>query len=441
LNNWRLFSFCYLHAEAGKKTLQFSPLKVKIMPMKILDRYLLKEHLAPFLFALAITTFILLMDKLFELIDLLIGKRVAFWLVIKIFTLSLPSMLALTVPMAVLVAVLMTFGRISGDNELTAMKSSGLPFARLLFAPAIAGLLLTVALYFFSDRVLPEANHNLKKTFLSISSSKPALRLKENTFISDFQGYNILVRKVDGGTSRLHNITIYESGQAGLPRTIIAEEGQLVMTAQGSALRLELWRGEIHEADASDPRIYHKMSFRTHVINLPLDPTAVRNVQVQRGDREMTSRMMHESISQISKTTASLKAQLADSGKMNPWQKEQLKQDIHGKTSDIMRYQVEIQKKLSIPFACLVFVFLGAPLGALTRKGSMGTSIGIAMGFFVLYYLALVGGEELADRQIMSPWLAMWMANMVLGFCGMLLTVWQNTEFDIRKLKTSEQGK
>jgi lipopolysaccharide export system permease protein len=240
--------------------------------MKIVDRYLLREHLAPFLFALAVTTFILLMDKLFELIDLLIGKRVAGLVVLKIFALSLPSILALTVPMAVLVAVLMTFGRISGDNELTALKSAGLPLARLLLAPALAGIVLTLGLYFFTDRLLPEANHTLKSTFMAISSAKPALRLKENTFVSDFPGYNILVSKVDAGSSRLHKITIYESVPNGYPRTIIADEGQLTMMTKQNVLRLELWRGQIHEADPKDPRIYHKMDFNSHIINLPLDP-------------------------------------------------------------------------------------------------------------------------------------------------------------------------
>jgi lipopolysaccharide export system permease protein len=95
---------------------------------------------------------------------------------------------------------------------------------------------------------------------------------------------------------------------------------------------------------------------------------------------------------------------------------------------------VEIQKKIAIPFACLVFVFLGLPLGALTRRGSMGASIGMALGFFMLYWVALVGGEELADRQIMSPWLAMWAANIILGACGFLLFLWQNSETDLRKL-------
>ncbi len=402
--------------------------------MKIVDRYLLREHLAPFSFALAVTTFILLMDKLFELIDLLIGKRVAGLVVLKVFALSLPSILALTVPMAVLVAVLMTFGRISGDNELTALKSAGLPLIRLLVAPVLAGMALTLGLYFFTDRILPEANHSLKNTFMSISSARPALRLKENTFVSDFTGYNILVGKVDAGSSRLHKVTIYESVPNGYPRTIIADEGQLTMMSRQNVLRLELWRGQIHEADARDPRTYHKMDFNTHVINLPLDPATVQTVRSQRGDREMTSKMMQGQISQIEQTIAPVKTQLADSARISAWQKEQLKQDIHNKTSDIRRYQVEIQKKLAIPFACLVFVLLGAPLGALTRRGSMGASIGMALGFFVLYYLALVGGEELADRQMVSPWLAMWAANIVLGTCGALLLLWQNSEIELRKL-------
>jgi lipopolysaccharide export system permease protein len=397
--------------------------------MKILDRYLLKEHVLPFALALCLLTFILLMDKLFELINLIIGKQVPILSVIQMFGLSLPYILAMTIPMAVLVAVLSAFGRMAQDNELTALKSSGLPLLRLLLAPLAAGIALTMAVYFFSDRVLPEANHALKNLMIDIHQTKPELNLKENIFNSDFPGYNIMIRKVDSKNSNLKDIIIYEQTQLGAPRIILAASGKLAVIPGGGVLRLELSDGEIHEADSRDPGRYHRMSFRTHAINLPYDAVQVAQVRTSRGDREMTSGMMRAAVNQIDSAIGSIRVQLQDTTRLSAWQRDDLRQEIVNRTGEIRRYQVEIQKKLAIPGACLVFVLLGIPLAALTRKGGMGASFGLSLAFFTLYYLCLVGGEELADRQLLSPVLAMWMANIIMGAAGTALFLWQNFEW------------
>jgi lipopolysaccharide export system permease protein len=214
--------------------------------MKIIDRYLIKGHILPFLLALCVLTFILLMDRLFVLISLIIQKKVPVLIVGKVFCLSLPYMLTMTIPMAVLVAVLMNYGRLAQDNELTALKSSGIPFIRLLVAPLIAGLFLTIGLYFFNDRLLPETNHLVKNLMMDISETKPALQLKENIFNSDFPGYNILIRRIDPKTSVMNNVTIYEQKQGNAPRTILASRGQILVAPQAQSLKLELTDGEIH---------------------------------------------------------------------------------------------------------------------------------------------------------------------------------------------------
>ncbi len=401
--------------------------------MRILDRYLLREHGAPFLLALSLLTFILLMDKLFELINLIIGKKVPIITVLKVFGLSLPYIVAMTAPMAVLVAVLMVFGRMAQDNELTALKSSGLPLLRLLLAPLAAGLLMAAAVFLFSDRVLPEANHALKNLMMDIHQTKPALNLKENIFNSDFPGYNIMVRRIEPGNSRLRDIIIYEQTPAGSPRIILAESGKLEAVIARSAVRLQLVNGQIHEADPRDPGRYHRMSFRTHAINLPYDAGQVAQIRTARGDREMTSAMMRANVARIDSAIAVLATQLAGTGDLPVWRRDDLRQEIVNRTGDIRRYQVEIQKKLAIPGACVVFVLLGIPLAALTRRGGMGASFGLSLAFFTLYYLCLVGGEELADRQLLSPWLAMWAANIILGSAGAALFLWQNFELRWRR--------
>ncbi len=408
--------------------------------MKIIDRHLIRGLALPFVLSLSVLTFVLLMDRLFELINMIIQKKVPVLTVSKVFFLSLPYMLTMTIPMAVLVAVIMNYGRLSQDNELTALKSSGVPFIRLLAAPLLAGIILTVGLFFFNDRLMPETNHRVKNLLMDISETKPTLQLKENIFITDFTGYNILIRRIDPKTSELGNVTIYEQKDNSQPRTILASKGHLLVSPQAASLKLELSDGEIHQMDPEDKTRYHRMSFKKHIIYLPMDPQIQHQVRTYRSDREMSSGMMRQAIAAIRNELRPLQAQLADSSRLPPPRFSQLSSEVHNRISEIRRYQVEIQKKMAIPAACLVFILIGAPLGVITRKGNLGVSFGLSLGFFILYYVALIGGEELADRQILSPVLAMWAANIVLGGCGLVLLFWKNYELSFKKNRYADKN-
>lgn len=400
--------------------------------MKIVDRYLLREHLAPFLLSLSVLTFILLMDRLFQLISLFVNKKVPLPTVLELFALGLPNLLVLTVPMAVLVAVLMTFGRLTQDNEFTALRSSGVSLGRLLAAPAMAAVIICLGLFFFSDRVLPESNHAFKNLLMDLHQAKPAIKLRENTFINDFPGYNILIKRVDEPRSQIFGVTIYEQGTGSVPRTILAKKGVLVAMPDLQVLRLELSQGEIHEIDPGDPSRYHRMSFSRHTINLPLEEGIQHQVRSHRSDREMSIAMMRRSISAIDSQLAPMRSQLAGADSLPEWQRQQMEQDLSNRSREIRSLEVEIQKKLAIPVACVVFVLLGASLGTITRRGGLGVSAGLSLAFFLLYWIFLIGGEELADRNFVSPVLAMWAANIVLGVCGLALTLVQH--FEIRSL-------
>lgn len=396
--------------------------------MKILDRYILKEHVVPFVLALMVLTFILLMDRLFELINLFINKKVPLPLVSELFLLGLPNILALTVPMAVLVSSLMTFGRLTQDNEFSALRSSGISFVRLLIMPALAGIAITGLLYLFSDRVLPEANHAFKNLLMDIHQARPALKIRENTFINDFPGYNILIRRVDEARSQLFGITIYESGRGTAPRTIIAEKGRLITQPEQQLIRLELSRGEIHEMDPNDPTRYHRMMFKSHTLNLPLDERFQHQARSHRSDREMTTAMLRSEIARIDSQISPLKLKLETESPLPEWQLQQIHQDMANYRREILGLKVEIQKKMAIPVACIIFVLLGSSLGTIVRRGGMWVSAGMSLAFFLFYWICLIGGEELAERQLMSPALAMWLANILLGISGLLLAFMQQYE-------------
>ena len=426
--------------------------------MRILPRYILREHFGPFLLGLCVLTFVLLMDQVFTLMDMLIGKGLPLGAVGEVFLLSLPFILAVTTPMAVLVAALMAFGRMAQDNEVTALRSSGLPFHRLLIAPFLASLVLCAFLLFFNNYILPEANHRVRNLLLDIAIKKPALKLKEGAFITDFedQGYILFIKKVDIKTSRIFDVTIFDLRKGGspfqpsiprnpqglpsieAPQTIISKMGELSFSPDGRTLTVTLRSGTIHSTDPKESSYYRKLPFEKMTINLPVDLNLERQSREFRSEREMGAPTMLVALNKLKKEIAELRKARGQTKEPIP--------EIQFREQQIDSYWVEIHKKFAIAFACPIFILLGAPLGVKARRGGVGIGFGVSLAFFVVYYLFLVGGEELADRGFLSPFLAMWAANILLGVVGVFLTLQTTREFHfwrktvIRNLKSKTQN-
>src|SRR5438128_3538752 len=202
--------------------------------MRILNWYILRLHLVPFLLGFGVVTFILEMDVLFDYLDLVVNRGVAVGTVAQLFLLSLGYIVALSVPCAVLVAVLMTFGRLSQDNEITALRASGVNLGRILMWPLAAAVLVATGLILFNNYVLPESNHAFANLLVDIGRMRPTVRLQEGVFISDFPGYDMLVRSVNGRTNEMKGVTIYQRNPGGPPTTIFAARGKLEYTPDGS---------------------------------------------------------------------------------------------------------------------------------------------------------------------------------------------------------------
>ena len=426
--------------------------------MRILPRYILKEHFGPFLLGLCVLTFVLLMDQVFTLMDMLIGKGLPLGAVGEVFLLSLPFILAVTTPMAVLVAALMAFGRMAQDNEVTALRSSGLPFHRLLIAPFLASWVLCAFLLFFNNYILPEANHRVRNLLLDIAIKKPALKLKEGAFITDFedQGYILFIKKVEIKTSRIFDVTIFDLRKGGspfqpsiprnpqglpsieAPQTIISKMGELSFSPDGRTLTVTLRSGTIHSTDPKESSYYRKLPFEKMTINLPVDLNLERQSREFRSEREMGAPTMLVALNKLKKEIAELRKARGQTKEPIP--------EIQFREQQIDSYWVEIHKKFAIAFACPIFILLGAPLGVKARRGGVGIGFGVSLAFFVVYYLFLVGGEELADRGFLSPFLAMWAANILLGVVGVFLTLQTTREFhswrktEIRNLKSKIQN-
>lgn len=387
--------------------------------MKILSLYVLREHLAPFFLGLLVLTFILVINRVFELVDLIIGKGLRPVTVLELFTLSLPFILALTVPMAVLVASLAVFGRLSQDSEITALKAGGVNLYSTIFPPLLAFSALAVGLVYFNNHILPEANHRVKNLMIDISQKRPGMRLREGVFNPSVEGFNILVKKIDHRTSKLSEVVIYERRRGETPRTIIAKKGEFLPSPESGSTQLRLYQGEIHELDPKDPKKYRRLTFETHTLTLPMEGELIRKERSYRGDRELSAKAMLEKVSRIKAEIRAAEERLGDSEKGAEVETEL--RNMEHKRKDISRYMVEVHKKYSIPFACIVFVLVGAPLGMMVGRRGRGIST-LAIPVFVLYYLFLVGGENLADRRVIPPWLGMWSPNILLLALGVWLT-------------------
>ncbi len=436
--------------------------------MYILDRYILKSHIPPYLFSIIIITFIFIMDFIIRYLDMFIDKGVGFFVVLEFFFLSLGHMFALIIPMAVMPATLMAFGQFASENEVTAMRATGVSLYRMIAPVIIASLFLGAGLVYYQNIILPEANHRLMNLMLDIGKMKPTLEIKENIFSSAVDGYTILVREKDDKTGKIEDVQIFRTKKGMVPTTIVADRGRMSFIESENVLRFELQDGEIHEMpDPSDISTYRKTLFSNFTINIKdTDRGLARSRRSYRGDREMSGGMMREKVRQLQGEIAgysrdmhisaekdmvgnlsrvmafdafkgeareapepptSRAEQRAQQNAKNPAEQqmyalETIMRRITGLDQQISRYEVEIHKKYSIPFSCLIFVLLGAPLAIRSGKKGMTMSISFSIIFFLVYYVFLITGEKLADRRVLEPWLAMWLPNIVLlGAAGLLL--------------------
>ena len=457
--------------------------------MKILYRYIIKEHIGPFFMGLAVIMFILLMNFLVRYIGQIFGKGLSALTIAKLILFNLPWMVALAVPMATLVAVLMAFGRLSSDNEITILKSSGISLYRIIRPALYAAFVLMIVMIYFNDQILPESNHQAKLMLRSIRQKKPTLQLEPNIFYT-VDRYTIVVGKIQRPlpeqwldlsnllgpeyqgkpeTDRLVDVTIFDQSDPQVDVTITAREGYMTYSKKRKSLVFTLFNGEFHKLDRQKLTEYERSTFTRQVVYIPAsDFIFEERKDSDRSDREMTIAMMHRRVEYyrhqyevrkqrfaniINQNLAGVDRLLAlgdtlqtaaniDSIKQaitpSQWRSARIKASrvtdrfYHQARTNVSflnmqeramdKFWVEIHKKFSIPFASIVFVLIGAPLGIMARKGGMGVGMSLSIGFFLLYWVFLIGGEDLADRQFISPFWAMWAANILVGAAGVYLT-------------------
>jgi lipopolysaccharide export system permease protein len=422
--------------------------------------YILRAHLAPFLFSFTTLMFIFLLQFLMKAVDQLVGKGLGFWVIGELIMLSLAWMVVLAVPASVLVATLMGFGKLSSQNEITALRAGGMSLPRMMATVIAAAAVLGLLTVEFNNRVLPEANHRFKLLMMDIRRIKPTLSINAGLFNQDLSGYSILARRTFERSSDLEGLTIYDYTDPSMNVVITAVRGRVSFTPDYRKVVMDLRDGEIHRFRPGAPAEYRRIEFARHRIAMDAEGFDFeRSAQdaFSRSDRELSAGEMRLIVDSLrSEAAAARELALRDASvpprapggsrvpaaplpgesvdaraarlaaaraRLQIANSESRRVAIESIGRQVNSYMVEIHKKYAIPAACLVFVFIGVPLGVMVRRGTFGVAASLSLGFFLMYWSSLIGGEKLGDRGIMPPWLAMWMANIVLGAIGAVLTV------------------
>jgi lipopolysaccharide export system permease protein len=428
----------------------------------ILIRYILKAHIGPFVFSVVTLAFIFILQLIMAYIDQIAGKGLSWYVIIEFISLRLAGIVTLAVPMSVLVSTLMAFGMLSANNEITALKSAGVSIYRIIFPVVASAVILTFFLIWFNNNVLPEANYRWASLARDIRMKKPTLTLEPGVFNKDIPDYCILVRKTFEHSNEMEYMTIYDYSDPKKNTVITAKRGDINFSSDYQKVIINLFDGEIHETMGPSFNDYKKIKFSKHRISIIEKNFGFERSNLgtfSRGDRELSSKAMGIIVDSLNKMNAQTMIDLKEyaknqingllsgegydsimktyaaknSSKMNTTERalsmfrtfySQVFSGvarIEANNHSVDAYQVEIHKKYSIPAACIIFVLLGAPLGIMAKKGGFGVGASLSLGFFLLYWACLIGGEKLADRDLVSPFLGMWMANILLLIFGLYL--------------------
>ena len=421
--------------------------------MNTFSGHILKAHVRPLLFGFALIMFVLIIDVMLQLMDQVLSKGLSPEEAGRLFFFNLAWIVALAVPMAVLIAVLMAFGRLAADNEIMAAKAAGMSFFHMLRPTLVAATALTLLMVWFNDQVLPDFNHKARNTHSNLKRRKAALVLKEKegVFIHKLSNYSLLIRDVDEVNNRLNGITVYDAGGIGPPVTLHARTGEISLFDEGSYIRLSLEDGEYTRIVANEPESLVRGTFARQVIHIKDRDRALSQYSSSyRSDREMDISAMYQAVEKertrrrgirthidtlitnhlgmLASNAETESAAAGDSSIAGAHEKvlkkiQRENQRLRNHDGRINEYLVEIHKKFSIPVACIVFVLVGAPLGSLIRQRGAAVSVGVSLSFFLVYWMFLIGGEELADRGFISPTVAMWAPNVIFGAIGVALTM------------------
>ena len=456
--------------------------------IKKIDIYLLKQFLGLLIMTFLICIFILLMQFVWMHVNDLVGKGVEIKVLAEFFIYAVTSVVPLALPLAILLASLMTFGNLGEKFELTAMKAAGVSLFRIMRPLAIAIAFVSVGAFMFSNYVLPVSQVKLWALIFSLKQKSPELDIPQGEFYDGIEGYNIYVRRKAPQTGMLYDMMIYDYSEGFRNASVmVADSGRIFFTDDKKYLILHLYSGESFEnldrnqqrATNSEKNIpYRRESFAQKQILIDFDMEFDRYNEDVLADQHVSKDVVelvqsidsvqllaHDRSKEQSRTLVNNRyfgRERVANRDVDMWEgaKELYAgydvDSLYGRFSDDERYralsaaiekakaqrdqidynalmlndyqryirkhEIELYRKFTLAFACLIFFFIGAPLGAITRKGGLGAPVVISVVMFIIYYIIDNTGYKMAREALWPCWAGMWLSSMVLLPIGIFLT-------------------
>lgn len=433
--------------------------------MKKLDRLLLKSFAAPFIAIFFITLFVLVMQFLWKYVDDLVGKGLPAYEIAKLLFYASASMVPLALPLAVLLSSIMTIGTLGEHYELTTLKSSGVSLLRIIAPLMIVAVLISASAFVFSNYVLPVANLKFGSLLYDIRQQRPAVNIRQGIFYNDIDGYSIRVGSKDADNQTIHKILIYDhSSGRGNDYVITAKDGKMFMTEDKHFLVLQLFNGkqyqELAPASGKKSREFEQLrisfkewkkvfdlsefSLNRTDENLFKDNYQMQNLGQLQKSIDTLNQELHKtyldaqafsatyfSFKRTNFDTLKRKAEMlpADTASVDSFtiynralaSARNIKgylsisaKNLKFKNEVLRKFEIERQRKFSLSFACFVLFLIGAPLGAIIKKGGFGLPFVVSVFFFVLFYTLSIMGEKMAKEGVLSPFQGMWFSTVLL---------------------------
>ncbi len=471
--------------------------------MKKIDLFMVRSFVGPLVLTFFIVLIVFILQFLWMYVDDLAGKGLQFKVLAELlFQFSL-TFVPLSLPLAILLAALMTFGNLGEFFEMTALKSSGVPLQRIMLPLIIFASLLAAGSFLFADFVLPVSTRKARTLLTDIRRMRPELNIQEGTFYNGIDGFSIKITNKDPETNRLDGIYIYDHREGiGNTSVIHADSGYMKVTADESGLILTLYNGhayrEIEEKDVQQEKRHYpfrrdRFTEQTMVIELTGFGLNRSGMDIYRSNYAMlnTSGLTFFIDSLSSRYEARSDVYYSEFSRMRlmtltqqyypdhtpaddpapPWKSgrfnarnafdtlsfndknrtisralgfardgtsflNEKSEAMVAETKNLRKYEAERYKRFTLPLACIVFFFIGAPLGAIIRKGGLGTSAVISVLFFVVYYVISLSGEKFAKELVIGIPLGMLASTIVLLPIGIFLTYKATTDSAIMNAET-----
>ena len=349
---------------------------------KTLFAYIFKEIPPPFLIGMVTFTFVLLMGRFLKLAEMVVEKGVPFGDVARMIGYLLPSFWLFTIPMALLLSILLAFGRLSGDSEITAMKSCGISLYGLLPPPLLFSLFAGIACFFVTVYGVPWGNSSFKKQMVEIAQSSAGIAIKEKVFNNAFPGMVIYAESLDQKGQSMGGVIVHDERDPDTPTTIFATSGALFSDPKNHAMEFHLNNGSIHRGEEGGG--YRMVQFQEY----------------------------------------NLRVALAEGGSKAPRKVSEMTLDelLHPpkglKENDLLARRMEFHSRLALPFSCFVFTLLAMPLGIQNRRSGKASGFSLAIGVILFYYIALSAFDALGDKGLLPPVVAGWGPNLLFLFLG-----------------------